>query len=114
MSDFSRREFLAASAAGLAAIPAIADLEEKKIPRRALGKTGMQVTILGLGGGSQFLSACKTPEEGAALVNAAIDGGINYLDCAAGYGNGESERRYGLVLEKRRKEVHVTSKTQKP
>lgn len=112
MSQWSRRKFLAA-AAGAAALPAAEAQAAPKIPRRPLGKTGMQVSILGLGGGSQFLNACKTAEEGAALVNAAIDGGINYLDCAAQYGNGEAERRYGLVLEKRRKEVYVTSKTLK-
>jgi len=112
MSQWSRRKFLAATA-GAAALPLAEAAAAPKIPRRALGKTGMEVSILGLGGGSQFLAACKTPEEGAALVNEAIDGGINYLDCAASYGNGEAERRYGLVLEKRRKEVYVTSKTAK-
>jgi aryl-alcohol dehydrogenase-like predicted oxidoreductase len=112
MATWTRRQFLGATA-GLAALPiAEAAAQEPKIPRRALGKTGMQVSILGLGGGSQFLSACRTDDEAVELVNAAIDGGINYLDSAASYGNGESLRRYGLVVPRRRKEVYVTSKTQ--
>jgi uncharacterized protein len=111
MSSLNRRKFLTATA-GAAALPLAAEAAPKpKIARRPLGKTGMQVSILGLGGGSQFLSACRTDEEAAELVNAAIDGGINYLDSAASYGDGVSERRYGRVLEKRRGEVFVTSKT---
>src|SRR5688500_10790403 len=113
MANWTRRSFLGATA-GLAALPvANAAAAEPKILRRPLGKTGMQVSILGLGGGSQFLSACKTDEEAAALVNMAIDEGINYLDSAWSYGNGESPRRYGLVVPKRRAEVYVTSKTLK-
>jgi hypothetical protein len=106
MSHISRRRFLTATA-GIAALPALreAGADAPRIQRRPLGKTGMEVSILGLGGGSQFLSACKTDAEAIELVNAAIDGGINYLDSAASYGNGEGERRYGLVLEKRRREV---------
>ncbi len=109
MTEWSRREFLAAAAA-MAALP-WAERGVPKIPRRPLGRTGMQVSILGLGGGSQFLSACKTDDEAIELLNTAIDGGINYLDSAFGYGNGESLRRYGLVVGSRRKEVFVTSKT---
>lgn len=110
MPEFSRREFLAAGA-GAAALPLVSRPDKPKIPRRKLGKTGLEVSILGLGGGSQFLNACKNDDEAIALVTAAIDGGINYLDSAWGYGDGESLRRYGLVVGKRRAEVHLTSKT---
>src|SRR6185436_4456395 len=113
MASWTRRKFLGATA-GLAALPlAEAAADAPKIPRRPLGRTGMQVSILGLGGGSQFLSACKTDEQAVELLNTAIDGGINYLDCAWSYGSGESLRRYGLVVPKRRQEVYVTSKTLK-
>ena len=112
MPDITRRDFLVGSA-GLAAYPVTSMPPEPKIPRRKLGKTGMEVSILGLGGGSQFLAACKTDDEAVELVNAAIDGGINYLDSAWTYGNGLSLKRYGLALAKRRKEVYVTSKTDK-
>ena len=98
MSRLSRRQLLAA-AAGTAALPLLdpaGAAAAPRIARRPLGRTGMQVSILGLGGGSQFLSACRTDEQAVELLNTAIDGGINYLDSAASYGNGESERRYGL------------------
>src|SRR4051794_3902059 len=108
MSDFSRREFLAGSVG--AAIP-LAAARKDKIPHRSLGKTGLKVSILGLGGGSQFLKATSNDDEAIELVTAAIDGGINYLDSAYGYGDGESLRRYGLVVGKRRAEVILTSKT---
>src|SRR5438105_658745 len=103
MSHWSRRQFLAATA-GVVALPLLEEpaAAVPPIARRPLGKTGMNVSILGLGGGSQFLSACKSDDQVVELLNAAIDGGINYLDCAASYGDGESERRYGLVVEKRR------------
>lgn len=115
MSNFNRREFLTATV-GLAALPLAAEAAETtpKIARRKLGKTGIEVTILGLGGGSQFLKATANDDEAAELVSAAIEGGINYLDSAFGYGDGESLRRYGLVtskLGKRRKELVLTSKT---
>ena len=112
MANWTRREFLGATA-GLAMLPLAEAGAAPKIPRRALGRTGMEVSILGLGGGSQFLSACKTDDEAIELLNTAIDGGINYLDCAWSYGNGECLRRYGLVAPKRRKEIYLTSKTQK-
>jgi len=110
MPEFSRREFLAAGA-GAAALPLIESEAKARIPRRKMGKTGLSVSILGLGGGSQFLKACGNDDEAIELVSAAIDGGINYLDSAWGYGNGESLRRYGLVVGKRRAEVYLTSKT---
>src|SRR6266550_4689335 len=112
MKEINRRQFLygTVAAASLPAASANAG-SSPKIQRRPLGKTGMKVSILGLGGGSQFLNACKTDDQAAELVSAAIDGGINYLDSAYGYGNGESLRRYGLVVGSRRKEVFLTSKT---
>ena len=112
MKSINRRQFIAGSVAAASLPAATASAEPApKIQRRSLGKTGMKVSILGLGGGSQFLNACKTDDQAAELVSAAIDGGINYLDSAYGYGNGESLRRYGLVVGSRRKEVYLTSKT---
>jgi Predicted oxidoreductases of the aldo/keto reductase family len=120
MPRSTRREFLttAAAAASLAGLPlaegtAAAQTAAPRIPRRKLGKTGMNVSVLGLGCGSQFLSVGdddKTTE----MVHAAIDGGINYFDSAWNYGNGNSLRRLGIALEagKRRKDVYVTSKSQ--
>jgi aryl-alcohol dehydrogenase-like predicted oxidoreductase len=51
-------------------------------------------------------------EEDAALqaLNGAIDQGIRYLDTAVAYGNGESERRVGMVMRARRSEVVLATK----
>jgi uncharacterized protein len=125
MPQSTRREFLTATAASLAALPLVGEAataapvaqeEASKalIPRRSLGKTGMNVSMLGLGCGSQFLSV-GSDEATTALVHAAIDGGINYLDSAWEYGNGKSLQKLGIALAEgnRRKGVYVTSKTQR-
>jgi aryl-alcohol dehydrogenase-like predicted oxidoreductase len=80
------------------------------MPVNNLGKTGFRVGILSLGGQATLELPGKQAES-EAIINRAIDLGINYIDSAAGYGNGISERNIGAVLESRRKEVFVTSKT---
>ncbi len=104
----NRRHFLKSTAvtAGLAGLPLHA---ADTIPRRVLGKTGEQVSILAFGGGSRFL---MYEDEAVALrvLNEAIDSGINYLDTASSYGDGKSEERYGKVLKTRRKEVFLATK----
>lgn len=81
------------------------------IPRRPLGKTGVQVSALVLGG---FVAMKEPPTakfDPAELANAALDAGINYFDTAPAYGNGQSERNFGQVLATRRKEVFLATKT---
>ncbi|MEW6754846.1 MAG: aldo/keto reductase [Candidatus Latescibacterota bacterium] len=67
------------------------------IARRTLGRTGAQVTILGLGGVCWNLK--DSDREAVEVVLHAIDRGITYLDTASGYK--ESERRLGLALKER-------------
>ena len=69
--------------------------------KRILGKTGLEVTCLGFGG-FHLLEIPKN--EAVKLVNEYLDRGGNYIETAESYGNGESERKIGLVLEKRRSE----------
>jgi len=52
----------------------------------------------------------KSDEEAVQVLNWVIDNGINYLDTAHVYGNGESERRYGMVMKDRRQEVFLVTK----
>ncbi len=52
----------------------------------------------------------KVEEEALQALNWAIDQGINYIDTAHAYGDGESERRVGLVMKVRRKEVFLVTK----
>lgn len=87
------------------------DEKTKKMPMRTLGKTGAKVSLLGFGGGSQWLLASEA--DAAAMLERAIELGINYFDTAAQYGrNRESERRYGMTLPRHRKNIFLATKTQ--
>jgi len=108
---FSRRQFLESAAmASLAAATGHA-AEPGKLPTRLLGKTGVRVSVLGIGGGSRFLSY-KDEDKALEALNKAIDSGIHYVDTAQTYGNGVSETRVGKVMATRRKEVFLVTKIQ--
>lgn len=65
--------------------------------RRRLGRTGLQVSEIGLGGAwLQGRRQERSLEQGAEVVRYALSQGINYLDTAECYG--ESERVFGLAL----------------
>lgn len=83
------------------------------IPRRVLGKTGVEVSALIIGGVVAMSKKPTAKFHPAELANAALDAGINYFDTAPGYGGGQSERNYGEVLAHRRKEVFLATKTGK-
>jgi aryl-alcohol dehydrogenase-like predicted oxidoreductase len=80
------------------------------MPTRNLGKTGYRVGVFSLGG-QATLEIPGKQEESVAIINRAIDLGVNYIDTAAGYGNGVSETNIGLVMKNRRREVFLASKT---
>lgn len=86
-------------------------LNKQAIPKRVLGKTGVEVSVLILGGFVAMKEAPTAKFHPAELANAALDAGINYFDTAPAYGNGQSERNFGEVLTTRRKEVFVATKT---
>jgi len=79
-----------------------------EIPKRKLGKTGAAVTILGLGG-EGVLRTQGYEKQAYALINRAIDLGINYFESARAYA--DSESYYGLALKERRKELFLNSKS---
>ena len=78
------------------------------LPKRRLGKTGVEVTILGLGG-EGILRTFGHERESTALINRAIDLGITYCESARAYSG--SEAYYGSALRERRSEVFLTSKS---
>lgn len=78
------------------------------IPKRRLGKSGAEVTILGLGG-EGVLRTYGYEEEAYRLINRAIDLGINYFESARAYSG--SEAYYGSALGERRKDIFLTSKS---
>jgi predicted aldo/keto reductase-like oxidoreductase len=78
------------------------------IPKRILGRTGQEVTILGLGG-EGVLRTFGQDKEASALVNRALDLGITYCESARAYSG--SEAYYGKALKERRKDIFLTSKS---
>lgn len=82
--------------------------DETVIPKRRLGKTGVEVSILGLGG-EGVLRSYGHENTADAIINTAIDLGINYLESARAYGG--SEAYYGAALKGRRDKVFLASKT---
>jgi predicted aldo/keto reductase-like oxidoreductase len=78
------------------------------IPTRILGKTGEQVTILGLGG-EGILRTNDFDDQAYSLINRAIDLGVNYFESARAYSG--SEYYYGIALGERRRDIFLTSKS---
>ncbi len=75
--------------------------------RRRLGKTGLEVSILGFGG----FHLVEIPErEAIGLLNRYLDRGGNYVETAAEYGAGESELKIGPVMKSRRDECILATK----
>jgi len=79
---------------------------------RQLGKTGLNVSEIGFGawaiGGSWGVQSVTDSFE---ALETALDIGVNFIDTAAGYGNGKSERIIGDFLKTRDEEVFVCTKT---
>lgn len=125
-SGFSRRDFLrtasltglAAGVAPAAALAAAAKNQDKAqkqapagseavgIPRRKLGKTGVSVPVLGLGGMFDTIN-------NQLLLKQAHTWGVTYWDTAEGYGNGLSEEGFGRYFGRNpdaRKDIFLVSK----
>ncbi len=79
------------------------------MPTRNLGQTGHRVGIFSLGG--QAVIETDDRDVAEAVVNKAIDLGVNYIDTAASYGGGKSEQHIGPVMKYRRHEVYLATKT---
>ena len=78
------------------------------IPRRLLGRTGQAVTIFGLGG-EGVLRTHGREAEAVAVIQRALQQGVNYFETAPAYAS--SMDYYGLALGERRGEVFLASKT---
>jgi L-galactose dehydrogenase/L-glyceraldehyde 3-phosphate reductase len=82
---------------------------------RALGRTGLEVSILGFGCGAVGgLMVRGTPADQERAVARAIELGINYFDTAAMYGSGESERNLGRVIKSLKPDIRVGTKVRVP
>ena len=102
-----RRTFCGAAFAGVAPARPPAP-KAGAIPMRVLGKTGQELTVIGMGGGRFDLIPF---EEGTALVRRAYELGINYFDVGRNYLNGKAEEVYGAAIPAFRKHIFLTTKT---
>jgi uncharacterized protein len=118
---FTRRKFMqgtaAAVTASLMAGPSFAgdggELMQstnghEQVPPRPLGKTGAQVSALGVGG--YHLGSIETDKESTELVARALDAGINFFDNCWEYHDGVSEERLGRALKGKRDKAFVMTK----
>jgi aryl-alcohol dehydrogenase-like predicted oxidoreductase len=93
--------------------------------KRSLGKSGMQVSALGMGcwaiggpwtwaqpGRDPFPAGWGQTDDGESIraIHAALDVGVNFFDTAANYGAGHSERVLGQALEGKREHVLIATK----
>jgi aryl-alcohol dehydrogenase-like predicted oxidoreductase len=111
-STITRRDFIRTTAGGVLAAGVLAHArlygDEESLPRRALGSTGLHPTILGLGCATIGFGG-HSLQEGAAIVEACLNAGVTYVDCASSYG--DAELKVGTVMRTRRKEAILATKT---
>ncbi len=131
LNQVSRRKFIIDSAKAASIVTASGLLNscsyisgknaaKYKIPRRVLGNTGLETSILAFGGGSQFLQ--NNDGEWEKLLETAVEGGINFFETAPTYiasefwetGDGKSldssEQRFGQVLPPYRDQIVLSTK----
>jgi hypothetical protein len=111
--NVNRREFVKLGAASTAAVvlgPRALGANTPPMAERPLGRTGHRVRLFSLGG-QATLEQPDRLEESVAIINRAIDLGVNYLDTAAAYGRGISQTYLGEVMATRRNEVFLATKT---
>jgi len=81
---------------------------------RTLGRTGVQVSSLVLGAMNFGTLGRTTQDEVTAIVDAALEGGINLIDTADMYGSGESEEMVGKAIAGRRDDIVLATKAAMP
>ena len=123
-NKISRRQFIRQSAATVAAASLTGSLtscststeyvsisKPGAMPMRILGKTGLKVSILSFGGGSQFLRNDDGNWE--PIMAKALESGINYFDTSSDYERDDSilsEERYGRILPTYRNKIIIATK----
>lgn len=81
---------------------------------RTLGRTGVQVSTLALGAMNFGAIGRTTQDEATAIVDAALEGGINVIDTADWYSAGESEKMVGKAIAGRRDDLMLATKAVMP
>lgn len=95
-----RREFIrntAAAVAGMSLVGLSSSFTKDGIPYRMLGKTGMNVSLIGVGG-SHIGAPSVSEVNSIKIIREALDHGVNFLDNAWHYHGGRSEELMGKAL----------------
>ena len=117
LSTFSRRRFMQ-GAAMIGASPLVgklpasgrmpAEVPQGTVPKRPLGKTGAQVSAIGVGG--YHIGSANTDQAATEIVAKALDYGITFFDNAWEYHDGLSEDRIGKALKGKRDQAFIMTK----
>ena len=124
-NEINRRKFISTTVKGTTVLAAsglvsscslFTDNDKAQVPKRLLGKTGMNVSILSLGGGSQFMR--NENGEWEKHLETAIERGINLFDTApnyrivgaAGKNALRSEERFARILSAYRSKIYYMTK----
>ncbi|MEC7842787.1 MAG: aldo/keto reductase, partial [Candidatus Latescibacterota bacterium] len=75
-----------------------------ELPRTILGRTDLEITRFGIGG-----AYCESADG----YRTALDCGVNYVDTARSYRDGEDEKVIGKAIQGRRHSLVIASKTAK-
>jgi predicted aldo/keto reductase-like oxidoreductase len=106
----TRRDFLrAASSAAGALLLGEAGPTQTQLPKRTLGRTGLEVSILALGLGAAG-DGNVDPGIVTEVIEAALDAGVNWIDTAPNYER--MQATLGGVVARRRPEAYVTTKVE--
>jgi uncharacterized protein len=107
-ADPTRREFIRA-AGTLGMGPALGGGgSADEIPRRPLGRTGLEVSILGVGG--HHLGDLPNMDDAVRLVHEAVDAGVTFFENCWEYYNGKTEAWLGRALSGKRDQVVLMTK----
>jgi predicted aldo/keto reductase-like oxidoreductase len=119
--NMNRREFMKGAALATASTliqaesiaqtsdqPGASQAEVGRVPERPLGKTGVNVSALGVGG--YHLGTANNQQEANEIVARALDAGVNFFDNAWEYHDGESEARLGNALQGKRDQAILMTK----
>jgi aryl-alcohol dehydrogenase-like predicted oxidoreductase len=108
----TRRHFLGAAAGSSLAASVFAQTSSSAtgLPTRTLGRSGVKVSVLGLGGA--HLGRIRDESEAIRLLHASLDEGLTFMDNAWEYNKGRSEEIMGrgLAMDARRKKAFVMTK----
>src|ERR1700734_745313 len=105
--DLTRRTLMEAFMLGTDALAAQGQ-SGAEVPKRPLGRTGLQVSVLGIGG--YHLGSVDSDAEATLIVDEALDAGVNFFDSAWEYHSGLSEERLGRALKGKRDRAVVMTK----